>query len=161
MTYRQGPGEMLRYLSGHFDSSSEKMYPDLPVDYRSRYTPVLRAIAAGALTISDIKSMTLLTQGAVSQTVALMEKDGILERISLTDGRKQALLLTSAGRTVQCRLDVHWQALFLSIEILEQETGVSLMAALQKTIKALESRSAEERISEAKVELQKRKEKKS
>lgn len=156
MVYTHGLGEMLRHLSELVDSGSEKTYPDLPVNYRSRYTPILRAIAAGATTVSDIKSVTFLTQGAVSQTVALMEQDGIIVRKPLTDGRKNALRLTLDGDAVLSRLELHWQAIFLSVAKLEEETGVPLMAQLEKTINALSTRSAEERIREAKAELQKR-----
>lgn len=155
MIYIHGLGEMLRHLSELVDSGSEKTYPDLPVRYRSRYTPVLRAIAAGATTVSDIKCVTFLTQGAVSQTVALMEQDGIIVRKPLADGRKNALLLTPDGRTVLNKLELHWQAIFLSVSKLEEETGAPLVDVLEKTINALNSRNAEERINEAKAELQK------
>ncbi|EIZ1171998.1 hypothetical protein MOV00_002135 [Vibrio vulnificus] len=155
MIYIHGLGEILRHLSELVDSGSEKTYPDLPVRYRSRYTPVLRAIAAGATTVSDIKCITFLTQGAVSQTVTLMEQDGIIVRKPLTDGRKNALLLTPDGRTVLNKLELHWQAIFLSVSKLEEEIGVPLVEVLEKTINALNSLRAEERINEAKAELQK------
>lgn len=155
MKYAHGLGEMLRYLSELIDSGSEKTYPNLPVNYRSRYTPVLRAIVTGATTVSEIKAVTFLTQGAVSQTVALMEQDGIIERKPLADARKNSLQLTPAGRTALSRLEFHWQAIFLSVSRLEKETGVPLMEALEKTIHALSARTAEERIREAKAELQK------
>jgi len=154
VVYIHGLGEMLRHLSELIDNGSEKTYPALPVNYRSRYTPVMRAIAAGATTVSDIKSITFLTQGAVSQTVALMEQDGIIERKPLTDGRKNALQLTAHGHTVLSRLECHWQAIFLAVSKLEAETGTPLMEALKKTISALSDRSAEARISEATAELQ-------
>jgi len=153
MTYTHGLGEMLRYLSELVDSGSEKTYHDLPVNYRSRYTPVLRAIVAGATTVSEIKAVTFLTQGAVSQTVALMEQDGILKRKPLADARKSALQLTPAGRTALSSLELHWQAIFMSVSALEKETGVPLMESLEKTIHALSVRNVEERIQEAKAEL--------
>lgn len=160
MKYAHGLGEMLRYLSELIDSGSEKTYPDLPLNYRSRYTPVLRAIVAGATTVTEIKAVTFLTQGAVSQTVALMEHDGIIERKPLSDARKNSLQLTPSGLAVLSRLEFHWEAIFLSVSELEEETGAPLMEALEKTIHALSARTAEERIREAKAELQKREEKK-
>lgn len=158
MKYAHGLGEMLRYLSELVDSGSEKTYPELPVNYRSRYTPVLRAILAGATTVSEIKSVTFLTQGAVSQTVALMEQDGIIERKPLADARKNSLQLTPTGHTALNRLELHWQAIFLSVSGLESETGAPLMEALEKTIHALSFQSVEERIRKAKAQLQKQEE---
>ncbi|WP_231389456.1 MarR family winged helix-turn-helix transcriptional regulator [Dickeya chrysanthemi] len=153
MSYIHGLGEMLRYLTELVDSGSEKTYPNLPVNYRSRYTPVLRAIISGATTVSEITSVTFLTQGAVSQTVALMEQDGILERENLTDGRKSALRLTPQGCAALSDLKFHWQSIFLSVDRLEKETGVPLMQFLEKAIKALEMRPIEERIREAKIDM--------
>lgn len=153
MNYIHGIGEMLRYLTELFDSGSEKTYPDLPVHYRPRYTPVMRAIVAGATTVSEITSVTFLTQGAVSQTVALMEQDGILRREALPDARKSALRLTSLGLSVLRDLEVHWQSIFLAVDRLEKETGLPIMMTLEKTIKALAERSAERRIKEAKADL--------
>ncbi|WP_318386735.1 MarR family transcriptional regulator [Enterobacter sp.] len=156
MNYVHGFGEMLRHLSELVDKGSEKTYPDLPVNYRSRYTPVLRAIVAGATTVSEIKSMSFLTQGAVSQTVALMEQDGIIEREPMKDGRKNALQLTLDGRIALSRLELHWQAIFLSVSWLDKRDKCSLMEALERRINALSKKSVEERIREAKAELQKR-----
>lgn len=153
VAYIHGIGEMLRYLTELFDSGSEKTYPELTVHYRPRYTPVMRAIVAGATTVSEITSVTFLTQGAVSQTVSLMEKDGLLRREALPDARKNALRLTPLGRSVQRDLEVHWQSIFLAVDRLEKETGLPIMKTLEQTIKALDERSAEGRIEEAKADI--------
>ena len=54
---------------------------------------MLRAISA-AETITDITTSIHLTQGANSQTVALMVTDGLVERHALQDGRKTGIRLT-------------------------------------------------------------------
>ncbi|WP_226991922.1 MarR family transcriptional regulator [Cronobacter condimenti] len=144
---------MLRYLTELIDSGSERAYPELPVNYRSRYTPVLRALLAGASTVSEIKAVTFLTQGAISQTVALMEQDGILTREALSDGRKSALRLTPLGQSILEALELHWQSIFLTVETLEKETGWPLMQVLKTTLDALETRGVESRIQDAKIAL--------
>lgn len=156
MNYTHGLGEMLRYLTELVDSGSEKTYPRLPANYRSRYTPVLRAIIAGASTVSEIKSVTFLTQGAVSQTVALMEQDGLLIRETLADARKSALHLTPLGQSMLAELEIHWQSIFLTVDKLEKETGWPLMQVLKETTEALRARSVEERIAEAKLTIKQR-----
>jgi len=156
VNYTHGLGEMLRYLTELVDSGSEKTYPRLPANYRSRYTPVLRAIIAGASTVSEIKSVTFLTQGAVSQTVALMEQDGLLIRETLADARKSALHLTPLGQSMLAELEIHWQSIFLTVDKLEKETGWPLMRVLKETTEALRARSVEERIAEAKLTIKQR-----
>ncbi len=64
-----GLGELLRHLSELVDQGAEEQYRAMGLNYRARYTPVLRAIVAGAATVTDITEATYLTQGAVSQTI--------------------------------------------------------------------------------------------
>jgi len=82
-----GLGELLIYVTELVDQGAEEHYRDLSLSYRARYTPVLRAIAAGAETVTDITGATHLTQGAVSQTVALMVADGILVKRPMDEAR--------------------------------------------------------------------------
>ncbi|CCJ73475.1 transcriptional regulator, MarR family [Cronobacter condimenti 1330] len=103
--------------------------------------------------MSEIKAVTFLTQGAISQTVALMEQDGILTREALSDGRKSALRLTPLGQSILEALELHWQSIFLTVETLEKETGWPLMQVLKTTLDALETRGVESRIQDAKIAL--------
>lgn len=146
-----GLGELLRYTAELIDSGSEAAYREMSLNYRPRYTPVLRALAAGAMTVTDITAMTHLTQGAVSQSVSLMEQDGILRRGPLEDGRKSGLHLTNSGEALVSQLKSHWQTLFTAIHQLEKEVGWPLLQVLEQTAKALEEKDFAQRIVEAKV----------
>ncbi|MFU0921938.1 MarR family winged helix-turn-helix transcriptional regulator [Kluyvera sichuanensis] len=146
-----GLGELLRYTAELIDSGSEAAYREMSLNYRPRYTPVLRALAAGAMTVTDITAMTHLTQGAVSQSVSLMEQDGILRRGPLEDGRKSGLHLTNSGEVLVSQLKSHWQTLFTAIHQLEKEVGWPLLQVLEQTAKALEEKDFAQRIVEAKV----------
>ena len=145
-----GLGELLRYSAELIDSGSEAAYREMSLNYRPRYTPVLRALAAGAMTVTDITAMTHLTQGAVSQSVSLMEQDGILRRGPLDDGRKSGLHLTDHGEALASQLDSHWKTLFTAIHQLEKEVGWPILQVLEQTAKALEEKDFAQRIAEAK-----------
>lgn len=147
-----GLGELLRYTAELIDSGSEDAYRDMSLNYRPRYTPVLRALVAGAMTVTDITAMTHLTQGAVSQSVSLMEQDGILRRGPLDDGRKSGLHLTPSGEALVRQLESHWQTLFTAIHQLETEIGWPLLKVLEQTANALKSKGFAERIAEVKTQ---------
>ena len=150
-----GLGELLRYTAELIDSGSETAYREMSLNYRPRYTPVLRALAAGAMTVTDITAMTHLTQGAVSQSVSLMEQDGILRRGPLDDGRKSGLHLTDSGEALVSQLKSHWQTLFSAIHQLEKEVGWPLLQVLEETASALKEKDFAQRIAEAKAQGEK------
>lgn len=149
MQSHSGLGELLRYITDLVDTGSEKVYSEMAIHYRPRYTPVLRAIVAGADTVTAITARTFVTQGAISQSVAMMEKEGILTKQIQADGRKSTLILTQKGQHLSALLAAHWQTLFLAISQLEQEIGHPLIAVLEKSARALETVSFDERIRRA------------
>ncbi|WP_018229897.1 MarR family winged helix-turn-helix transcriptional regulator [Methyloversatilis universalis] len=141
-TKEPGLGELLRHVGELVEQGADAHYRTmkLPMQtpYRARYTPVLRALHAGAGTVTDITARTRLTQGAISQTVALLEADGLLERHALQDGRKSGIGLTAAGAALVEQLERHWAATFSAIEGLEDEIGHPLRQILDAAARALE-----------------------
>lgn len=144
-----GLGELLRYVSELVDSGAEEAYRGLRLTYRPRYTPILRALNAGARTVTEITIRSKLTQGAISQTVGLMEQDGLIERRGLDDGRKSSIHLTARGRRLLKKLEPHWAITFAAIEALENEINHPLRQALAETALALERISFAERLRSA------------
>ena len=149
---RPGLGELLRYVGELVEQGGEERYRALGLDYRARYTPVIRALSAGPETVTEIVACSHLTQGAISQSVALMSKDGLIEHHSLGDGRKNGIHLTPKGRSLLARLEPHWDVIFRAIEILEGETGFPLRRGLEQTARALERKGFAERLREAEDE---------
>ena len=125
----------------------------MSLNYRARYTPVLRALQAGAQTVTDITARTHLTQGAISQTVALLEGDGLITRHAVKDGRKSEIQLTDAGQNLVAKLETHWSATFAAIAKLEEEIGYPLRQALEGAAQALENQGFSARITDSKNEL--------
>ena len=141
-----GLGELLRYLSELVDAGAAQHYRSVDLSWRPRYTPVLRALLEGNATVTEIVAHSRLTQGAVSQTVALMITDGLLTREGVEDGRKSALRLTHHGQALTGRLRHHWQQTFAAIETLEAEIGHPLRRVLEDAADALERQGFAERL---------------
>jgi DNA-binding MarR family transcriptional regulator len=150
-----GLGELLRYVGELVEHGAEEHYRALSPGYRARYTPVLRALHAGARTVTDITARTHLTQGAISQTVALLEDDGLIARHAVDDARKSGIRLTAAGRALVARLERHWTATFAAIAALEDEIGHPLRRALEAAAAALEREGFAARVTDAKTRLKK------
>jgi DNA-binding MarR family transcriptional regulator len=150
-----GLGELLRYVGELVEHGAEEHYRAMRLDYRARYTPVLRALHAGACTVTDITARTHLTQGAISQTVALLEDDGLIARHAVDDARKSGIRLTAAGRALVARLERHWTATFAAIAALEDEIGHPLRRALEAAAAALEREGFAARVTAAKTRLKK------
>jgi DNA-binding MarR family transcriptional regulator len=155
MNTRQNPGlgELLRYVGELIEQGADAQYRALSLNYRARYTPVLRALHAGAQTVTDITARTRLTQGAISQTVALLEADGLVSRHALDDGRKSGIQLTAAGVALVGRLERHWTATFAAIDRLEEEIGYPVRQVLVAAAEALEREDFSARVMAARTEL--------
>lgn len=147
--HEPGLGEQLRYLTEMIDAGSEAAYAAAGLDYRARYTPVMRALARGGeMTVTEITAALTITQGAVSQTVKLMERDGLLRRSACQDARSSAVSLTPKGLALLERLQKHWRRLFAAVEELEAEIGLPLREALLRATAALEQRGFAERLAQ-------------
>jgi DNA-binding MarR family transcriptional regulator len=156
MDAKQNPGlgELLRYVNELVEHGAEEHYRAMSLSYRARYTPVLRALNGGAQTVTDITERTRLTQGAISQTVALLEDNGLVSRHALNDGRKSGIELTAAGCSMVGRLEQHWTATFAAIDRLEEEIGYPVRRVLEAVAEALEREGFSARVMAAKAELQ-------
>ncbi|HDS1140256.1 TPA: winged helix-turn-helix transcriptional regulator [Stenotrophomonas maltophilia] len=149
MKHAAGLGELLRYTAELVDQGAEQVYRDMGLNYRARYTPVMRALASGARTVGEITEASRLTQGAISQTVGLMIEQGLLRRQPMAeDARKSALVLTAEGQALLRRLEPHWSLIFEAIGRLETEIGHPLLDALEATARALEQRDFAQRLTD-------------
>lgn len=148
---KPGLGELLRHLSELFDSGSEAHYKKANIPIKSRYTPVLRALAEeDAQTVKEITAQLQITQGAVSQTIRLMEKDGFIEREQgKKDARETFIKLTNKGKALTKILKPQWQARCDAIEDLEKELAIPIRSQLQVIATALEKKDFSERIEDA------------
>lgn len=141
-----GLGELLRHLTELVDQGAENAYSRWTTDYRPRYTPIMRSLADGDCSVTDITNRLAITQGAVSQSIKLMMVDGLVKRASGVDARQSIISLTRKGERLLKNLQLHWEATFGAIQGLENEINIPLRHDLVKAIKAFETLGFSDRI---------------
>ncbi|WP_426107853.1 MarR family winged helix-turn-helix transcriptional regulator [Massilia sp. TSP1-1-2] len=149
-------GTQLRHLIELLDGAVGDAYETAGLNYRPRYTPVMRSLMAKEpATIGFIAEAAGITQPAATQTIALMVKDGIVSvQASPTDARKKMIRLTQHGRDLVPQLKMCWQATALASASLEAALPYSLTDVLDSAIRALAAKPFGERIREARSQLE-------
>jgi len=143
-------GTQLRHLLELLDGAVEQAYEDAGLDYRPRYTPVMRAvIELGAPSIRTIAQRAGITHSAVSQTVAQMAECGLVKLAPGSDARERIVMLSAAGKALVPELERRWAATNEAARALDAELSQPLSAVVQEAIAALERRPFAERIRHA------------
>ncbi len=143
-------GTLLRHLSELLDGAVEDAYAASGLDYRPRFTPVLRAlIDHGPLAIRELAQQAGITHSAASQTVGLMARRGLVAREPGIDAREQIVTLTARGKAIVPRLRRQWAATNAAARALDGELSVPLPVVLGEAIAALERVPFAERIAAA------------
>jgi len=154
---KQGLGTQLRHLIELLDGAVEASYAeaDLP-DYRPRFTPVMRVLSTRQqVTIGDIAEVAGITQPAATQTVALMQKKGLLLiEPGPHDGRQRIVSLSEKGLALLPRVQACWRATKMAADSLDAELDTPLSQCLAQAIEVLNSRPFGERIRAARADLQ-------
>jgi len=148
-------GTQLRHLIELLDGAVGAAYEEAGLDYRPRYTPVMRALMASEpVTIGFIAEAAGITQPAATQTVALMIKDGLVSaEAGVSDGRQRLIRLTPKGRDMIAALEKCWKATTIAAASLEADLPFSLSQVLDSAIIALAAKPFGERIREARAQL--------
>ena len=148
-------GTQLRHLIELLDGAVSAAYDHAGLNYRPRYTPVMRSLLAKEpATLGFIAEAAGITQPAATQTIALMRKDGLVSvEAGVADGRQKLIRLTAEGRALIPALQRCWQATALASAALEAELPYSLSQVLASTIAALADKSFDQRIAEARAQL--------
>lgn len=132
-------GTLLRHLVEKLDSAVEQSYVQSGLDYRPRYTPVVRAlIDSGPASIRAISRNAGITHSAVSQTVAQMMERGLVRFEPGGDARERIVALTPAGKAMIPLLQQHWQTTNAAADMLDTELSMPLSDLLREAIDALD-----------------------
>jgi DNA-binding MarR family transcriptional regulator len=152
---KQGLGTQLRHLIELLDGAVAASYAEAGIDYRPRYTPVMRALAGNdALTVGDIAVAAGITQPAATQTVALMQKEGLVTTAPAPhDARQKLVALAPRGRELLPRLQRCWAATNAAAANLDAELSHPLSATLAEAIAALQNEPFGARIRAARARL--------
>lgn len=148
---KQGLGTQLRHLIELLDGAVQQAYVDAGLDYRPRYTPMMRVLAQQqCATIGELAGLTGITQPAATQTVALMKKEGlVLVAASGADGRQRLVRLSRQGAALLPRLQACWQATKRAADSLDAELDFPLSECLAQAIAVLGHSSFGDRIHDA------------
>jgi DNA-binding MarR family transcriptional regulator len=142
-----GLGELLRHLLDLLDRGSQDAYQNAGLSFRPRYTPIMRTLDGDAVSVSTLCEQLNITQGAVSQTVKLMETDGLIVRQPTKDNRSRAITLTPKGALLRTKLVREWDLRLTAISELEVEIDAPLRATLKASVEALEREGFADRLS--------------
>lgn len=143
-------GTLLRRLIDHLDGAVEQAYVDTDLDYRPRFTPIIRALLnAGPATMRALSDQTGVSHSAVSQTVAQMAVRGWVSMTPGKDARERIVSLTSFAMENLPRLKQAWAATEAASSSLDQDIGQPLAEVLIRALDALERRSFSVRLAAA------------
>jgi DNA-binding MarR family transcriptional regulator len=144
---QQTLGTLLRHLVELLDGDVEAVYRLKRLDYRPRFTPVVRMLAErGPVSIREIAAATSLSHSALSQTVSEMVRRGLVASSPGSDGRERIVHLTSKARRMLPKLKDCWAATNLAAAELSADLEVPLEELLRKAIAELEERPFFDRI---------------
>jgi DNA-binding MarR family transcriptional regulator len=151
-------GTQLRHLIELLDGAVQAAYLNAGLDYRPRYTPVMRALMAREpATIGHIAESAGISQPATTQTIALMIREGLLlAETGARDGRQRLIRLSPRGKALLPQLQLCWQATAGAAASLEQDLPFPLSELLGQAIAALEHQSYGARIRSAREALEQR-----
>lgn len=150
-----GLGTLMRHLLELLDGDVEKVYRAARLDYRPRFTPVMRALRdLGPVSIKEIASHAGVTHSAASQTVAEMRRKRLVVVSAAADGRARTVAMSGEAERLLPRLEELWARTTAAAAALDSELPMPLGQILTCAIAALERRPFATRIEEQ--QLQKR-----
>jgi DNA-binding MarR family transcriptional regulator len=148
---QRGLGTQLRHLIELLDGTVAEQYRRENLNYRPRYTPVMRALmACSPLSVTEIAEIAGITQPAATQTIALMIREGLLvSESSREDSRQKVIEMTRHGRDLLPRLQTCWEAVTTAANSLDADLPFPLSQLLDLAIEALAKKPFETRIQAA------------
>lgn len=151
MTYSlRTHGVLLRRLIEHLDGSVEQLYVQSGLDYRPRFTPILRALLnEGSATLRTLSTRTGVTHSAISQTVSQMAARGWVSLDPGSDARERIVTLTPQALDRLPLLERCWAATDAASGSLDADIGQPLSEVLVRALDALQRKPFSERLTAA------------
>ncbi|GAA1674624.1 MarR family winged helix-turn-helix transcriptional regulator [Fodinicola feengrottensis] len=143
-----GLGTRLRRLLDQLDADVARAGVELGlVDYRPRFSPVVRALVAdGPLSIRELAATVGVTHSAASQTVAQMERADLVTLRAGPDARQRIVRLTPKTRRMLPAIEAEWTATAAAMSTLDEELPYPLTGVVEAVFQALERRPFHDRI---------------
>ncbi|SEO92894.1 MarR family winged helix-turn-helix transcriptional regulator [Actinacidiphila rubida] len=145
-------GTRLRHLVEVLDGDVAAAYPALGLGggFRPRFTPVVRALAAGGpASIRDLAATLGVTHSAASQTVAQMVRQDLVVTEAGADARRRIVRLTAKAEALLPALEREWAATVAAVTAFEAELAYPLGRLVEEALAALERTPLRDRIAAA------------
>ncbi|MBW3084426.1 hypothetical protein KEM60_00613 [Austwickia sp. TVS 96-490-7B] len=114
--------------------------------FRSSWTPVLLTLADQPATITALADAHGVGHASMSQRIAAMAKENLVDYARGADARSRVISLTDAGREAMSVARAEWDATEAAISRLDAETGGLLIEAGRRLHAALDERAFGDRI---------------
>lgn len=145
-------GSLLRLLLERLDRDVEAGYRDSGLAFKPRYTSIWRLLAArGELRVSEIVSAMGLSQPSITNTLAAMRKDGLVDVRRGTDGRERLVALSKKALALQDDLARHWARTAAAAASLDADIGAPLSDTLRAALIQLDRAGYRQRIEAARA----------
>jgi DNA-binding MarR family transcriptional regulator len=140
-------GTLLRRLIEKLDGAVEQAYVEAGLDYRPRYTPILRTLVAhGPASINTLSRRTGFTHSATGQTAHQMARAGLIQLSPGRDARERVAALTAHAESILPRLQQVWIATEAAARTIDDELGFSLPDTIERTLTLLDRLGFAERL---------------
>ncbi|TWF74704.1 MarR family protein [Pseudonocardia hierapolitana] len=146
----QGRWRPLRRLLDAMDADIARLYTERGITgVRPRFVaPLIRLGRRGGMTIRQLAESLEVTHSAMSQTVAALQRDGLVTTAAGADARTRQVLLTERARELLPFLEAEWRATEEVVAELEAEIPYALSQVVEDLQAALDRRSFHDRIAD-------------
>lgn len=152
-THHSNLGSLLRRLLEALDGEVEQAYRRAGLDFRPRFTPVMRLLFAdGPLRIRDLAERTGLSHSALSQTVTQLRAGGWVLLAPGADRREKFVHPTAKAEAAAPALERQWRATAAAAASLDAELPHDLEPIIAAALEALQRRPFGERIRAAEMD---------
>jgi DNA-binding MarR family transcriptional regulator len=139
-------GTLLRTLIDRLDGDVEARYIADGLDYRPRFTPVVRALdELGPASIMAIASHVGMRHSAISQTISQMQRRDYVTLSRGVDGRERIVTATHKLVEMLPLLKRHWDATAAAVESLDNDLSTPLTSSIRAALTALDETGFAER----------------
>ncbi|MBM0171108.1 MarR family transcriptional regulator [Altererythrobacter sp. C41] len=143
-------GTLLRRLIDALDGAVENAYREAGLDFRPRYTPVIRLLLdAGPMPIRDIARQAGVSHSALSQTVSQLQREGWVELRPGHDRRERVVHPSDKTHKLEPALRKRWAITAAAAASLDAELPCALEPLLRQALEALEARPFTQRLADA------------
>jgi DNA-binding MarR family transcriptional regulator len=140
----------LRQLLDAMDADIARLYTERGVSgVRPRFVaPLIRLGHRGGMTIRQLAESLDVTHSAMSQTVAALQRDGLVTTAPGADARTREVVLTERALHVLPFLEAEWRATEQVVAELDAEIPYALSQVVRDLEAALARRSFHDRIAD-------------